>query len=244
MFRSQFIQPREEEHLQHTSNKGDHLLKQGRKGQVSKFGVNVHPSQNGASRPPNTITYVSPPSSPRHTREHFEERVDRDERAREPISEYAAMDNQRDDMAYSYKDISDNSLARLKKLDPSHPMVANKSHASSALDLKNNDNAFHIVASLIVDRFEEQLSNRNTKNIKIKASDMYHLERVVPDKQLFVEAVQYRVINCPQNSTKPIHEVTRRCQALGLHRKGKSNLLYAPIGSIFEISVSSVVGPR
>ena len=245
MFRSQFIQPGENDHLQYTSNKGDHLLKsqqQGKKGRVSKFGINVNLSQNGASRPPNTITYVSPPSSPRATRDHFEERVDSEERGREPTSGYTSMDNQRDDMSFNYKNISDNSLARLKRLDPSHPMIAGKHQPSSqhaqALDLKKNDNAFHIVASLIVDRFEEQLSDGNTKSIRVKAGDMYHMERVVPDKKIFIEAVQFRVINCPQNSTKPIHEVTRRCQALGLHRKGKSNLLYAPIGSIFEISVS------
>lgn len=245
MFRSQFIQPREEEELQYTSNKRDGLLKQQtRKGAVSKFGINVNLSQNGISRPPNTITYVSPPSSPRATREQFEERVDTEERGREPTSEYASMDNQRDDASFSYKDISDNSLARLKQLDPSHPMIAGRSQASSqqsqALDLKKNDNAFHIVASLIVDRFEEQLADGNTKSIRVKAGDMYHMERVVPDKKVFIEAVQYRVINCPQNSIKPIHEVTRRCQALGLHKKGKNNLLYAPIGSIFEISVSSI----
>lgn len=245
MFRSQFIQPRDEEHLKYASpSKGENLLKaQAREGPVSKFGINL--SQNGISRPPNTITYVSPPSSPRASRDQFEERVDANEREREPTSGYASMDNQRDDTGYSYKDISDNSIARLKKLDPSHHMIAGRSHASSSrgssLDLKHNDNAFQIVASLIVDRFEEQLSDENTTTIRVKAGDMYHMERVVPDKKSFIEAVQYRVINCPQNSTKPIHEVTRRCKALGLHRKGKSNLLYAPIGSMFEISVSSTI---
>ena len=244
MFRSQFIQPKEEEHLQYVSGKND--KGQNRKGMMSKFGININPhSQNGMSRPPNTITYVSPPSSPRASRNDFEERVDNTEREREPTSAYASMDNQRDDTAYSYKNISDNSLARLKQLDPAHPIVAGNSRAGSqrtqALDLKNNDNAFHIVASLIVDRFDEQLTNGKTKSIRVKAGDMYHMERVVPDKKSFIEAVQYRVINCPQDSTKPIHEVTRRCKALGLAKKGKNNLLYAPIGSIFEISVSVIV---
>ena len=243
MFRSRYIQHDEEEQMKYASNKGDHVVYSGNKGQGSKFGINIHlKSQNSASRPPNTITYVSPPSSPRVTRENFGERTDVDERAREPTSRYTSMDNQRDDMAYSYKDISDNSLARLKKLDPAHPMIAGRSHASStptqALDLKHNDNAFHIVATLLVDRFEEQLLDKNTKSIRVKAGDMYHMERVVPDKDTFIEAVQFRVINCPENSTASIHELTRRCQALGLHRKGKDNLLHAPIGSIYEISVS------
>lgn len=241
MFRSRYMQESEEEEMKYASNKGDHLLNLGRKDHQSRFGINVHlKNKNGVSRPPNTITYVSPPSSPRATRDHFVERDDADERAREPTSGYASMDNQRDDTGYSYKDISDNSLARLKKLDPAHPMIAGRSQASSsrtqALDLKHNDNAFHIVASLLVERFEEQLFDKNTNSIRVKAADMYHMERVVPDKATFIEAVQYRVINCPQGSTKSIHELTRRCQALGLHRKGKDNLLHAPIGSIYEIS--------
>ena len=236
--------------MKYASSKGDHLLHPGKKGSTSKFGINVHlKSQNGNSRPPNTITYVSPPSSPRATRENFGERTDADERGREPIAIYTSMDNHRDDMAYSYKDISENSLARLKKLDPAHPMIAGRSQASAstptqALDLKHNDNAFHIVAKLLVDRFEEQLSDKNTKSIRVKAGDMYHMERVVPDKATFIEAVQYRVANCPETSTKKIHDLTRRCQALGLHRKAKDNLLYAPIGSIYEISVSSNISPK
>jgi len=227
MFRSHLLQSNEEEQLKHDTQPNN------KKGLVSRFGINIRP-------PVNTITYVSPPSSPTPARNAFQERTDNSEREREVVSEYAAMDNQRDDTAYSYKNISDNSLARLKQLDPAHPMLSSKSRASStrtqALDLKHNDNAFHIVASLIVDRFEEQLSTGNSKSIRIKAGDMYHMERVIPDKKSFIEAVQYRVINCPQDSTKPIHEVTRRCQGLGLGRKGKANLLYAPIGSVFEVS--------
>jgi hypothetical protein len=232
MFRSHLLQSNEEEQLKHDAQPNS------KKGLVSRFGINIRP-------PVNTITYVSPPSSPTPARNAFEERTDNNERERELVSEYAAMDNQRDDMSYSYKNISDDSLARLKQLDPAHPMLSSKSRASSirtqALDLKHNDNAFHIVASLIVDRFEEQMSTENSKSIMIKAGDMYHMERVIPDKKSFIEAVQYRVINCPQDSTKPIHDVTRRCQALGLDRKGKANLLYAPIGSVFEVSVSSTI---
>mmetsp|Transcript_8971 Transcript_8971/g.21898 ORF Transcript_8971/g.21898 Transcript_8971/m.21898 type:complete len:535 (+) Transcript_8971:87-1691(+) len=243
MFRSRYPRKEEEEQMKYTSNKGDNLLHPGNKGSGSKFGINVHlKSQNATSRPPNTITYVSPPSSPRATREHFIERTDADERAHEPTSAYASMDNQRDDISYSYKDISDNSLAHLKKLDPAHPMIAGHSQASTsrsqtqALNLKHNDDAFHIVAKLLVDRFEEQLSDKNTKSIRVKAGDMYHIERVVPDKAAFIDAVQFRVKNCPENSTKSIHELTRRCEALGLHRSEKKNLLYAPIGSIYYIS--------
>ena len=201
------------------------------------LGINVN---HAKSRPPKTITYTSPTSSVDRDEKHFETRNDNTPRVKEPTTRYVSMDDQRD-TAKSYKNISNQSLARLEKLDPSHPMVAGRSRASHrtlALDLKNNDNSFQIVASLIVDRFEEQLSNDEIKGIQVTAGDMYHLERIVPDKKRFIDAIKYRAKNCPENSSKPIHVVTRQCHALGLDRKGENNLLFAPIGSYFELSVS------
>jgi len=190
------------------------------------------------SRPPNTITYSSPTSSVNRDENHFETRNDATRRVNESTTRYVSMDDQRD-TAKSYKNISNQSLARLEKLDPSHPMVAGRSRASHrtlALDLKSNDNSFQIVANLIVDRFEEQLSNDAIKGIHVTAGDMYHLERIVPDKKRFIDAIKYRFTNCPDNSSKPIHVVTRQCHALGLDRKEAKNLLFAPIGSYFELS--------
>jgi hypothetical protein len=107
---------------------------------------------------------------------------------------------------------------------------------SQVLDLKRNDNSFHVIAKLIIDRFEDQL-NLHASTITITAGDRFHLDRVVPAKRGFVEAVQYRLMDCPEDSTKPIHLVTRQCRALGLHLDGDENLLYAPVGTIVRIDV-------
>jgi hypothetical protein len=109
---------------------------------------------------------------------------------------------------------------------------------SQVLDLKRNDNSFHVIAKLIIDRFEDQIS-LHANTITITAGDRFHLDRVVPAKRGFVEAVQYRLMDCPEDSTKPIHLVTRQCRALGLHLEGDENLLYAPVGTIIRIDVST-----
>lgn len=108
---------------------------------------------------------------------------------------------------------------------------------SQVLDLKRNDNSFHVIAKLIIDRFEDQLST-HAETITVTAGDRFHLDRVVPAKKGFVEAVQFRLRDCPEDSNKPIHMVTRQCRALGLHLDGDQNLLHAPVGTIVKIDVS------
>lgn len=108
---------------------------------------------------------------------------------------------------------------------------------SQVLDLTRNDNSFHVIAKLIIDRFEDQLK-LHADTITITAGDRFHLDRVVPTKKNFVEAVQYRLQNCSDQSTKPIHLVTRQCRALGLHFDGDRNILFAPVGTIIKIDVS------
>ena len=108
---------------------------------------------------------------------------------------------------------------------------------SQVLDLKHNDNSYHVIAKLIIDRFEDQL-NLHSETITVTAGDRFHMDRVVPTKTGFVEAVQYRLRECPPDSTKPIHLITRKCHALGLHLDGDKNLLYAPVGTVIKIDVS------
>jgi hypothetical protein len=105
------------------------------------------------------------------------------------------------------------------------------------MDLKHNDNSFHVIAKLIIDRFEDQL-NLQAEHVTITAGDRYHLDRVVPTKNGFIEAVQYRLQDCPQHSRKNIHLITRQCRALGLHLNGDQNPLNAPMGTIIKVDVS------
>jgi hypothetical protein len=108
---------------------------------------------------------------------------------------------------------------------------------SQVLDLKYNDNSYHVIAKLIIGRFEDQF-NLHSETITITAGDRYHLDRVVPTKTGFVEAVQYRLRDCPEDSQKSIHLITRQCRALGLHLEGEKNLLFAPVGTVIKIDVS------
>jgi hypothetical protein len=108
---------------------------------------------------------------------------------------------------------------------------------SQALDLKHNDNAFQVIASLIVDRFDRHLRLQPV-SITITVDDWQHLDRVVPDKKRFIDAVVYRLKSCPEHSMKPIHLVTRKCRSLGLDREGRQNILNAAVGSTVRLDVS------
>lgn len=212
----------------------------GKKGLASPLSININNTkhQSSKTRPPDTISYLSPTSAEGDDTNAFKNRTD-SRQVEASTTRYTSMNNERDQAPTRYKDISTSSLVRLEKLDPAHPMIASRSCATSrsqALDLKHNDNSFHIIAKLLVDRFEEHLSNENVKTIRLSAGDLYHLNRVVPGRQSFIEAVRYRLKECPDDSSKPIHLVTRQCHALGLDRDGEANLLYAPIGTNFPIS--------
>lgn len=91
------------------------------------------------------------------------------------------------------------------------------------LDLKNNDNAFHVIADLVLAPFEQV-----EKGAPLPVSGQAQLDRSVPPhvRQGFVEAVQYRLENnCPPGSTEYVHVVTRKCQALGFAKKDNTNPL-------------------
>lgn len=112
---------------------------------------------------------------------------------------------------------------------------------SQALDLRHNDNAFQVIASLIVDKFDVHL-RQQAVSITITLDDRQHLDRVVPDKKRFVDALSYRLQSCPERSMKPIHVVTRKCRSLGLDREGSQNILNAAVGSTVRLSVSVSAG--
>jgi hypothetical protein len=108
---------------------------------------------------------------------------------------------------------------------PSGQSATNRtaSSASSAssgkrdLDLKHNDNTFHVLADLVVSHF-------------IDLNTSSDLDSIVPQsaRKGFVEAVRYRLkYNCPPESEAQIHVLTRQCRELGLDREDASNPLFA-----------------
>lgn len=107
--------------------------------------------------------------------------------------------------------------------------------SKSSLNLRRNDTQFHVIAGLIVAKFEHFLTS-GAQSFAVSVGDKQQLDRMV-SRDNFVEAVRYRLQSCPERSMKPIHTLTRQCKALGLHRSGNQNLLYAPAGAIIQIEV-------
>ena len=112
------------------------------------------------------------------------------------------------------------------------------------LDLKHNDNAFHVVANLVVDRFQSQIPPGAT-SYTLSQEDLAHFDQTVPTsvRTSFVEAVRFRLANnCPDDSTAHVHQLTRQAKMYGLDREGNDNPLIAsldPSNKTITISVSS-----
>mmetsp|Transcript_14710 Transcript_14710/g.23170 ORF Transcript_14710/g.23170 Transcript_14710/m.23170 type:complete len:627 (-) Transcript_14710:74-1954(-) len=113
---------------------------------------------------------------------------------------------------------------------------------TQSLDLRTNDNQFHVIASLIVDKFERAL-NSGAPSFKVTAVDKMQIDRTVPERvrQNFVEAVQLRLQACPVQPTRPIHVVLRKCEAIGLDREGSQNPLFAAEGTVIQVTGKGVV---
>lgn len=90
------------------------------------------------------------------------------------------------------------------------------------LDLKHNDNSFHVIADLVLQPFKRGA----TLSPEAKAQ----LDTSVPPemREKFVDALRYRLEhNCPAGSSQRIHVVTRKCQVLGFDKEGSANPLLA-----------------
>jgi hypothetical protein len=112
----------------------------------------------------------------------------------------------------------------------------------AALDLRSNDNQFHVIATFIITKYEVAL-NSGATSITVTTQDKQQLDRMVLSRDNFVEAVRYRLksSNTTGSSGMPIHAVTRKCQALGLHRERYENMLYVAPGTVVPINVSQVL---
>jgi hypothetical protein len=142
--------------------------------------------------------------------------------------------------------------------DPSTPFEADNENDSSssksdsrddsqskyALDLRHNDTSFLVIAKLVVNMFSDVLDS-GASSLELTHSDRRHLDRMVDDRlrPSLVDAVCHRLETCPEDSDVPIHVTVRKCQALGMNRRGSraaQNILYATPGTIISINVSVV----
>lgn len=107
------------------------------------------------------------------------------------------------------------------------------SNARRELDLKHNDNAFHVVANLVLEKLQAKMAPGDTF-LTLDAADIAHLDQVVPPsvRMSFVEAVRFRLEhNCPLGSDLNVHALTRECGELGLAAQGNSNPLLATLNA-------------
>ena len=109
---------------------------------------------------------------------------------------------------------------------------------SRNLDLKHNDNSFHVIASLVVDRFENQLKS-GAPSIQVTRTDREQLDRMVPEgmRSNLVDAVGFRLQSSPEDSMQSIHILLRKCRSLGLDREGSQNVLLAPVNTVVPITL-------
>lgn len=93
------------------------------------------------------------------------------------------------------------------------------------LDLRNNDNSFHVLASLLVEFF---LSRVEKKILTLQPEDRLTLERFLPEsaRDPFVDAVRYRLALTPIAPRNPLHFLTIQCQELGLDLEGEKNPIF------------------
>ena len=138
---------------------------------------------------------------------------------------------------------SANSTLTTKVTLPSHVIPGGgPSPVPSGLDLRTNDNAFHVIAQVVVDKYDDHVT---AKSLTVTAEDRLQLDRMVPPhvRGSFIEALRFRLKTCPRDSSSPIHVLTRNCQSLGMDRvAADQNLLLAPPGTVIPINVSRYSG--
>ena len=90
------------------------------------------------------------------------------------------------------------------------------------LDLKNNDNSFHVLANLMVDFFG---ARSNGKEIILQPDDGEQVARILPESARlnFIEAVRYRLKRTPREAHTPLQLLTLQSQQLRLDRYGSEN---------------------
>ena len=120
-----------------------------------------------------------------------------------------------------------------------------KQRSTSNLNLRHNDNAFHVLASLLVEFFQARLvveedGENDKKIINISSEDKTALKRLLPKTAMwdFIDAVSYRLEITPVVPTTPIHLLTVRCQELCLD---KEEIMENPILATYEITTSDTV---
>ena len=98
--------------------------------------------------------------------------------------------------------------------------IGAKSGKSSVtqMDLKHNDNAYHVVATLLTDRLLPKLS-ANSSFYTVSEADVEFFAQMLPHsvRKAFVDALRYRLQSSSMDN--PLGKLTLQCQMLGLDRE-------------------------
>lgn len=89
--------------------------------------------------------------------------------------------------------------------------------ANSDLDMKHNDNAYHVVATLVTDRLLPKLL-ANSSFYTVSEADVEFFAQMLPRsvRRAFVDALRYRLQN--SSCETPLGRLNLKCQMLGLDR--------------------------
>jgi Cys-rich protein (TIGR01571 family) len=98
----------------------------------------------------------------------------------------------------------------------------NEPRPPSNLNLRHNDNSFHVLASLLVEFFQAKIAmDDNNKTLTMIPDDRETIQRLLPKSAVwdFIDAVNYRLEVTPVVAVTPIHFLTLQCQELCLDRE-------------------------
>lgn len=109
------------------------------------------------------------------------------------------------------------------------PIVRTPS-GSTELDLRHNDNAFHVVANLVTDRLLPKIASPGADSYELNEADRTFIDQMLPGtvRRSFVEALRFRVGLLPSEprlDETPLMTLTRQCHRLGLGRPDVDNVL-------------------
>ena len=113
---------------------------------------------------------------------------------------------------------------------------AANTHTTTTLNLKENDTQFLVLSEVILGKYGHFLTNGAT-TFSVSLEDKVQLDRMLKNRDGFVDAVRFRLRSCPENSSQTVHVAVRNCRALGLHRSGAQNPLFARVGTLISIEV-------
>jgi Cys-rich protein (TIGR01571 family) len=94
-----------------------------------------------------------------------------------------------------------------------------QNHSKQNLDLRNNDNSFHVLASLLVDFLKSKIVYDDAGAVVVLCHDDFvAIHRLLPEsaRSDFIDAVRFRLELTPVIPISPLQCLTLTCQELGM----------------------------